>query len=749
MKKLLLAVAVTFACALTLAAQDAAQVRATIAAIRAELSALEATLPPEAPVETGLRPSPTGRDPRLLWTPRQQYVWERMRLDYEAGADTLGAKWFGLIRSNALGNRYGDTGIWATLMYQMTGDPQWVAQALRKLETGLFTYTSTTGLLGNTVREYGMEYAVLYDWLYPGLTDEQRTLMRQQIDVMFTFGLTNASLPVTAPIRTNDSDQVVGMYFGLAFYHIAAGDHHPRAAEMWAHPQVGGYVVTGNDRVTLRNALASFMPSAAGGEWIESGQYNLGTMKLLVMGHTGLVRARGQDDFPEVTAWLQDAKFRTTYMLTPDFADPLQWGDDDAPRGVDAYQWVGLSMLFNNPVTNEVVHNFVERLGATGTGSAEPALQGARGFFTFDPYAARTARTTLPLAWWARGQGILSTRTSWAADASLLFTHFPQRDMLGYVDHTVNYHGDVQFYRKGAWALTHPIGYGGKPNGAEGVNSVLVAGMNAPIEFRGAHVYQSGPGYAYVAGTVGGDISSPTAYYPPPSYFHEGSRSVVWLPGEPDTLIVFDRIHADDPRLLTDFARYSTATRATMTASGTLKQVVLHMPVSPTIEPNRVTWPGVVVDTFDNPTFRIVNESTWTVFASERKFHVRLEQVDAPTFSTALMVIRMGDATGTSLEHVSAGDVRGVLVHRAGQPDVLALFNAAPGPKVAQKPRITGVEPWPAANQAMLASVRQRTTGYTVGWTASTATTEVLLPEANGAVERVVVTGAGAQSLTR
>src|SRR5579884_2737737 len=60
-------------------------------------------------------PSPTGRNPRLLWTPQQQAVWEQM-VDQNN-------PWWKLIQHNAKHTPFADRGAWATLAYQMTGDP--------------------------------------------------------------------------------------------------------------------------------------------------------------------------------------------------------------------------------------------------------------------------------------------------------------------------------------------------------------------------------------------------------------------------------------------------------------------------------------------------------------------------------------------------------------------------------------------------------------------------------------------------
>src|SRR5689334_9092045 len=79
-------------------------------------------------------PSPTGRTPKLLWTSERLATWNRMKADYETGADSLGAKWYKLVKDNAeCGCRYLDTGLWATFMYQWTGDRRYVNLAWTKV----------------------------------------------------------------------------------------------------------------------------------------------------------------------------------------------------------------------------------------------------------------------------------------------------------------------------------------------------------------------------------------------------------------------------------------------------------------------------------------------------------------------------------------------------------------------------------------------------------------------------------------
>lgn len=748
--------------------------RDTIAAIRAQLDALEAGLPtdPEPPTDewpTEL-PSPTGADPVLFWTPEWQAIWYRMQTECERGETTLGATWFDLVHDNALGNRYADTGIWAMFLWQATGDPKWVDEARRKLEVGLWALTPTTSQIStNGVREWGMEWVLLVDWLWSGLTEEERTRSLAQLDMVMSEALGGTDYDPNAPVRTTDSDQTIGVYFTLAFYFLAFGERHQPAADFWADPEVGGFACTGENRNTLRNAVADYFTLGAGGEWIESGGYNWGTMKLVLMGYYGCLSAAGVDHFPEIAAWLPVAKFRTTYMITADFNDPLQWGDDQEPRAVILYKVVGLSMLFRDPVTNDLVHDLVARFGPRGSESAEPSITGARGFLRFDPYGPRTKRSTLPLHWFAHGQGILSARVSWEADTSHFFAHFPQDAKLGYVDHTVHYAGDLQLYRFGSWALTHPIAYGGRPNYGEGCNVMLHRNWGSSVEFRSALTHQTWPGSIhYLAGTTGGDVLPAKYYDPPPHWLHEYSRSVFWfsqpelpfarltLQDKLDVLVVCDRSHVEDPLTIGKFERYSVNDQNKMKAALALRETIWHVPVEPIVDtgPLSATWPGARLVMLDDRELRVQDLTTaWPppppaspsepTLMSERKWQVKALSQSTAAFETSLSVLVFGDGALSVLPVACSDGVRGVHLSRPDHDDVVVLFNIVPGPKT--KPR-SAANTWNPENRTLLQTARQATQPFSVSWDAEGPRTHLFLPERNYQVERVTVEGSGPQT---
>ncbi len=144
------------------------------------------------------------------------------------------------------------------------------------------------------------------------------------------------------PIRTADTDQTVGSYFGLAFLYLATADHNPTAADLFSRPFVGGLDASARDRTTLRNAIEQYVTElAAGGEWMESSDYNLGTVRLLVLGAEGVRTATGVDHFTEVTRFSRQFALRQIYMLTNDLRYAVQWGDEQSPRQIESelYAW--------------------------------------------------------------------------------------------------------------------------------------------------------------------------------------------------------------------------------------------------------------------------------------------------------------------------------------------------------------------------------------------------------------------------
>lgn len=669
-------------------------------------------------------PPPTpgeDRQPVLIWTPTVQATFDQMRTEAETNQSTLGATWFNTVITNAnAGPSSVNSGLWAALAYRMTGAAVYVQLAL----DAMTVFLNSTNYGPNDIREYFEEHVLMFDWLYSGMTQTQRDQHFTKLD---QYALKSVTLPngqpPTFPVSVGDSDQLTGTYFGLAFYHLAFGSIHPYATTLFNAAYVGGLASTGSNQLTFRNTVRTYIERAAGGEWIEGGEYNSGTTQLLFMGVLGIYTATGIDYFPEYTTWKQSAARRNYYMHTPDLMMRYQWGDDQKPHTLKAYAAISNAMMQDDPHSRKFVYDMTAKHGTSGS-SVEPL---AKGFLGWNPYGAQLPKTTLGTVFdTTAGQGIVTDRTSWNDTASSLFVHFPRSTWpFGAVNHNVSYHGDVQLYRNQQFALTHPITYGGPSCvRGEGCNTGEVCGFGGVPEYRGNHKVYTGTGWTYVAATQGGSLNGTPYYFPPPTFLHEWSRMVLWIQGSlttPDTIVTCDRINTLNPQLLINYDRHMAANRTRIQANP-LRQWYWHCPVSPTMaaqsatwaigsETARVTWVRTdLVPTIVNQTTAWTTANGYNVATAEKKFHVKLVPSPDPTgFDVTVQVFEAGNvAQFGTITAIDNGDTKGVKIVRSGQQDIVVLFNAIAGGTLADQTGSAGV--YNAGNPALLNAMRPRST---------------------------------------
>lgn len=714
-------------------------------------------------------PSPTGRTPRLLWTPERQDVWLQMKADYDRNANTLGARWYKLIKDTAeQGNKYGDTGLWATLMYQITGDTKYVDLAWNKISG----FLGRTDLRGNFGREYSQEHVMLYDWLYPGLSPTRRQQYLAHINEMFTQLTTNASNS-SFPVLPSDSDQATGTYFGIVFLYLATNDHNPQAATFFNAPYIGGLTATGTNRSTLRNAIRQYVEQARGGEWVESSEYNLGTVRLLIMGAEGVKTATGQEYFPEIREFITAAAGRPLQFATNNLATWFEWGDVEEPRKFQGhlYAWMTTAGLLAGltqgdpvgPMLQDHVLDLVDKYGPTGYNSAEPW---ARIFLFFNPYAPRGDRTSAPTQWFAPGQGFLFARDGWDNGASIFMAHFrPKQET---VHHEVSTFGDFQLYRKENWGMTHPMSYAGPSLSGDGSNAMTLATFSTATEGRTIVAQEFDPNrtFAYIAGTTGGQVYSFSYYDPPPTFLHEWTRSLVYLPStnrSMDTVVIFDRVHATNPVAQPKFNRYRANHQTAIQSAPGIKQWFFHMPQEPTLTPDAITWraDGGQYATLTNVSglsLRRDVENQAVLWATntkvrdyERKWQVRLIPNEDRPWNTLLQVLTISDSpsAGSSVAVRSGNnEAEGVVVRRPSHKDTLLMFGATQGAVLPMPQTVSGAKSSAASFNDTLTGARLVKTAYSISWTASSATTDVLLFDLDPGLTWSVSVDGGSRALT-
>jgi hypothetical protein len=705
--------------------------------------------------------------PKFFITPEREAAWAHMKSDYEANPTapaTHGGRMYKLIKDNAdlVDGRYGDVGAWATLMYHFTGDPAYVARAWTRI-LDFINKTDVTctngGISGNFCREYFIQYAWMYDWLYPGLDAAQRTAFLDRINLM--AACVNAPAPAAQYGLGGDSDQTTGEYLGMAMWYTATSSYNPAVVALWNSPTVmiGGYDATASDFSTYRNSIYKYVTEAsAGGEWLEGYEYNLGTVKLLMVGTDALKTALGVDHFPEVTAWQQEAALQYIHTLSPNSASmtgvqPYLWGDTQSPRQYRGYYYYETALVYagvtKGTAAGPIIQDWVlDREEASTVFALDPF---PRGFLMFDPYATRGDWTTLPVRRYVSGRQMLNARTGWGSPDSWFMAYYPPRAI---ADHPTNYWGEFQLFKNGKWAFTHPQSYGGTSIDSRGSNGLSLSGVSAWTyavqEFRAAMATRSQSSivnFEYIVGSSGGSLWPNHRYAGCASYAMEHTRSMIWLK-DWDVIVVYDRANSKAPTFPTASL---SATFKTWSLSRPWKELYVHTNVSPDQVGNYTDWvydpassaharvthllPASSTKTVEDETVLYdpdVYYSTGTIRPEEMKYHVRIVPTATNQWETFLNV---WDAYGTSVPSTVAlvedvaNRAQGTLVTR-DSTNFLAMFNAIQGPDVPSPAHVGGgfydyvtAEPTTAT---ILGKVRLRQSGYTVQFAAAGGSTTKL-----------------------
>ena len=621
------------------------------------------TPPDPIPTDPGPAPataSPTGREPRLIWTAARQATWNRMVQEQHPRFQRI--KWHCDRTKN--GNPvYGDRGLWCAIYYQMTGDVAAARAAWGQAAPSLINAPPSE----NTVREDFIENAILFDWLYPALTAAERSQAITGLNAWANYALAIGTPQYTGGIRTGDSDRVVGFYFGLAATDLATAGMVGHVAWLNAaqtggpgYLPVGGLHATGINRNTARNAIAEFATvRAAGGQWIESSGYDPGTVTLLVMGAEAVRTAVGHDPYPEVQAFLREAIDYNAQIITPDLREAVQWGDEQHPRAFAGRLFKRSTMLgvlagatagtVESGRAMGLLDALAQQHGWDGYATLDP---NARFYLLYDPYAPRASWQSNTM-YTASGRGHLVVRTG----SSLFSGMMPPPTG---VDHSTKYLANFQLYRNGEWAVTHPIGYAGLSYEGESVNGLLTAGLSS-MSSRGPDRVESGPGWWAITGSTSGSHYDAGYYNPPPAFLNGWQRTVVYLQRNGlDHVITVDRVDMQDPRQLPNFSRYRTSDQTRITNARGLLEWIIHAPVPPTGGNNRWGWhtpggqPVTVTALGAAETAHVIDESVlWagvTSFqASEKKWQLRL----VPSFTGGSTVLRHVVTVGSTNPNIS------------------------------------------------------------------------------------------------
>lgn len=591
--------------------------------------------------------SPTGRNPRILWTPEYQLTLDQMKADYDANPSaptTWGGKLYKHYKAISDGTHYFDNGQYGAWLYQAGAGDTYASNSWTRVNaTGtassdqssgsgtIFTRTGA-GLGGNWAREQFLEHVLIYEFTYPWLVANGH-----QEDFLAALNNVATYLVNTEAIPIQDSDQGTGKYLGLRALYQATKAYNSTIVTLMADAEYGlSAVPSAANYSTFRNAL-SYWASVAGegGEWCESSHYNWGTTRFLMVGLSALNVTDDVGDFSDVLDTVPDMAHRFILTATPDREFSFQWGDDETPRqygGTDEfYRTMSTGMAYAGALSESDperawLMKFLDELytqhGPFGTSG--PFVYKAE--WNHDPYATVAADLSdVPLYHFAPGMGMGVRHVSplgTTAGTAYWFHFYPG---MRRIDHTelINYWGDFQLYRQGEFALTHPIanstaqglqGIAGTMH-ADGVNCTFVEGFGRlpgqsnnhdVLQYRKVEAHRFGTDYTAITGTTGGmvhplvDAFEGTSNYfdPPACYCSEWTRTLVVLHTADDTaysIVVLERINAADPEaggLAAKFARYRTANppEQTLIAAAPTWQSFLHQRTEPTVTGLVTTW---------------------------------------------------------------------------------------------------------------------------------------------------------------
>jgi hypothetical protein len=582
------------------------------------------------------------------------------------------------------------------------------ARAISKVDAFLGTSTNLAGG-ANTWRENFIELVWMYDWLFPDMSDSEKTMFHDALNFaceVWLGYLDDTSLSGQNPLRVGDSDQVTGTYGGMLLWSLASGSTYGTGANTGTFNGVanygnalltrvngpmggadmGGLTATGTlgNRSTYRNVMADYLTKSTGGMWIETSHYNLGTTQLLLMLLDGARTMTATPTlFPEAPAnYYRDMALSFMHEVTPNLGRSYQWGlvQDDGIRnleiGGNRRQQVlamlhGLLVDAGDTLAPSVL-KFRQDIAVARTLSDRTYREMIFG----DPSgsAASDFRTGIGTSHYASGMGCLMLRDGTASTRSHVVSMMPR---VPRVDHRMIASADLSLYRSGEFVVTHIIGSDDANKEGEFYNAPLFEGISSCEECRLSIAAEVGPNtsYAYHFGGTCGNRYDGSTNNAPPRFVHEWTRSFLYLPSTNqahDTIVIFERWNLEQPETLqsgTDpFSKYNSDDKPRITAAnsaGKFKQQVWHQFID--TAPNTATA-GVISWTTTGgqnarinyllptaTTLDVLNEDTMSfpgnsaIDPDEKKYQVRIRPSAQNRWDTFLCVIQASASSLSTL----------------------------------------------------------------------------------------------------
>ena len=468
-----------------------------------------------------------------------------------------------------------DYGLQQAIMYKATGNASYCTKSFSN------NGGCVAGANRNKTRDCFVERVLAYSICGTAVSASDKTTWESQLDTI--LALVQSSDHGT---RTWDTDELQGHYFGGTMYCLAKYGNLSNCITGGMGAAWGGVDATGDDMTTLRNAIYHYYKNLSGGTFFESSEYNQDTLYYMLQGVNAINSYYGADKFPEITALYHDfATFHVQYNV-PGFSQDFQFGDVQTIGQRNDYRVRGLYAAMahldsDNPqmwyLWNSVYTNKCTRMGW--------------GMF-YDHDAVKTAPSG-QTDFYANGAGIQLWHEGWEDVYKSFYASMMKPET--HADHDSNGWTNFNLWRSGNWAIYNGKGYYGSLYAeANYLNTMLVNGGLPYVsqEARGPHLHEEGANYAYQAGLTGGNSVYAGYYDPPPESLHEWTRSHFYYKHKDgsDTIIIFDRVNAENPKLLPRYDRHEKEMQAFIDGADGKHEVLFQAAADPTLIGNRVTW---------------------------------------------------------------------------------------------------------------------------------------------------------------
>lgn len=237
--------------------------------------------------------------------------------------------WATIFKNRADGVVSDDVGQWDLLTWKMTGTLSYGQAAVAQAWSN-FHDLVTVNPGPDYVREYGWWFACCYPWL-SSLMDgaSGRPTTTNWLDRLdqWATAMTTGS-PSGYEISVGDSDRCTTFYLFC------------RLVDRWT-PLGNDY--TGQLDPSVKAAFDDYWTRAEGGEWIESTEYNLGTVQLLHLA----IWADDPDHYTGYSTWYPEAAETFKWMVTPDWLTAVAWGDCQEYNQARYYERIALASMYS------------------------------------------------------------------------------------------------------------------------------------------------------------------------------------------------------------------------------------------------------------------------------------------------------------------------------------------------------------------------------------------------------------------